>query len=153
MCSAQAMACSDSGATGSRPAQPGHVGLGRGGVGQHGPGRDGQEGGRPRVLHRGDRVLLAGRVDHLHVLEGGLPGAAQRDRVGQAQRGSAGALGPGRELVRLGGEPGGLGPPGLLARGALVRDQVVVAGDPVHGGHERVHVEPAAVEAIGQVAC
>ena len=38
--------------------QPGQVGLGRGRVHQHRPGRHGEEHGRPAILHGGDRVLV-----------------------------------------------------------------------------------------------
>jgi len=42
-----------------------------------------------------------------------------------------------------------LGAPGLLARLARVRDQVVVPGNAVHGGREGIVFEPALVEAVG----
>ena len=48
---------------------------------------------------------------------------------------------------------GGIGTPGLLARFAVVRKQVVVPGNPVHGGGERVDVQPALVETIGKIPC
>ena len=46
-------------------------------------------------------------------------------------------------------EPFGLGPPRLRPLLALVRDQVVVPGNAVHAGRERVLGEPALMEAIG----
>jgi hypothetical protein len=46
----------------------------------------------------------------------------------------------------------GLGAPGLIARLALVRDQLVVPGNAVHGGREGVVFEPAPVEPVGEVA-
>ena len=46
-----------------------------------------------------------------------------------------------------------LGAPGLLALLALVRNQVVVPGNAVHGGTEGILFEPALMEAVGQVAC
>ena len=49
--------------------------------------------------------------------------------------------------------PPGLGPPGPPAFLTLVRDQIVVPGNAVHRGGERIGFEPAPVQPVGQVTC
>ena len=62
---------------------------------------------------------------------------------------SAGVSGPRCDRVGLPEELPDLGAPGLLALLALVRDQVVVPGNAVHGGGEGIGLEPALMEAVG----
>jgi hypothetical protein len=47
----------------------------------------------------------------------------------------------------------GFGPPGLLAFLALVWEQIVISRNAVHGGGERISVQPAFMKTVGQVAC
>ena len=66
---------------------------------------------------------------------------------------SAGVSCPRSDRVGLAEELPDLGPPGLPALLALVRDQIVVPGNAVHGGGERVLFQPAPVQPVGQVTC
>ena len=72
--------------------------------------------------------------------------AVERDRVGRREL-------PAPDRVGLAEELPDLGPPGLPALLALVRDQIVVPGNAVHGGGERVLFQPAPVHPVGQVTC
>ena len=110
------------------------------------PGRHREESGRSSVVHGGDGVVIGGQVDDRHFLGGGAPGAVQRDGVGGTERAAV-------DRVGLADESLGFGTPGPLARFAVVRKQVVVPGNPVHGGGERVDVQPARVETIGKIPC
>jgi hypothetical protein len=124
--------------------QAGQVGLSRGRVEQDRPGGQRQEGRRPRVRHGGDGVLRPRRVDDLQLLGGCLGHAVERDGIGRCELVMFDRVGFQEELPDL-------GPPGLLALLALVRDQIVVPGDAVHGGNERIGFQPAPVETVGQV--
>src|SRR5262249_16255548 len=95
---------------------------------------------------RGDRVLLARQIDAVPLLGGRRPGTVERDRLRLRQL-------PARDHVGLGEEPPGLGAPGLLALLAVIRDQIVIPGDAVHRGAERVLFQPAPVQPVGQVTC
>ena len=131
---------------GAAAPQPGQVGLGRGLVDQDRPGRHRQESRRARVLHRGDRMLGARQVDAFPLLGGCGPGTVERDRLRGRQL-------PARDHVGFGQEPADLGAPGLLALLAVVREQIVIPGDAVHRGGERVFFQPAPVQPVGQVTC
>ena len=130
---------------GAAAPQPDQVGLRRHRVHQDRPRGHRQEGGRPGELHGGDGVLGPRHVDVVPFVGARLPDAAERDGVGRAER-------PGSDRRGLLEKPLHFGAPGLLARRALVREQVVVPGDAVHGGGERILLEPALMEAVGQVA-
>ena len=127
---------------GTAAPQPGQVGLGRGRVDQDRPGCHREEGRRARVVHRGDRVLPQRQIDAFPFLDGGLPGAVERHGVGRREL-------PAGDLAGLVQEPADLAAPGLPAFLALVRDQIVVAGNAVHGGGKRILVEPAPVYPVG----
>ncbi len=131
---------------GAAAPQPGQVGLGRGHVDQHRPGRHRQEGRRPRVLHRGDRVLVRRQVDDLPFLAGRLLRAVERDGLGRGELPAGDRVGLAEKLPEL-------GTPGLLGLLALVRDQIVVPGNAEHGGGERIVFKPAPVYPVGQVTC
>ena len=66
---------------------------------------------------------------------------------------SAGVQLPARDHVGLTEEPPDLGAPGLPALLALVRDQIVIPGNAVHRGGERILFQPAPVHPVGQVTC
>jgi len=85
-------------------------------------------------------VLGRRHVDAVLLVGGRPPDAAERDGLGRRGR---------RDRVGLLTEPAGLGAPGLLARLALVREQVVVPSNAVHGGGEGVVFQPALLEAVG----
>src|SRR6185437_17102363 len=104
------------------------------------------ESGRSSVVHGGDGVVIGGQVDDRHLLGGGAPRAVERDGVGGAERAAV-------DRVGLADESLGFGAPGLLARFAVIGKQVVVPGNPVHGGGERVDVQPALVETVGKIPC
>ena len=127
---------------GAAAPQPGQVGLCRLRVDQDRPRGHRQEGGRPGELHGGDGVLGRRHVDAVLLVRARLPDAAERDGLGRRGR---------RDRAGLLTEPPDLGAPGLLARLALVRQQVVVPGYAVHGGGEGVVFQPALLEAVGQV--
>jgi hypothetical protein len=92
-------------------------------------------------------VLVRRQVDALLLLDGRLLGAVERDRVRRGELLSAGNhVGLAEELPRL-------GPPGLPALLTLVRDQIVVPGNAVHGGGERVLCQPAPVKPVSQITC
>ena len=91
-------------------------------------------------------MVIGGQVDDRHLLSGGAPGAVERDGIGGAERAAV-------DRVGIADESLGFGTPGLLARFAVVWKQVVVPGNPVHGGGERVDVQPALVETIGKIPC
>ena len=77
---------------------------------------------------------------------GRLPRAVERDQVGRRELTASDRIGLAEELPEL-------GPPGLPAFLALVRDQIVVPGNAVHGGGKRVLFQPALVHPVGQVTC
>src|SRR5204863_4719725 len=81
-------------------------------------------------------------VDAVLLVRTPLPDAAERDGLGRRGR---------RDRVGFLEEPPDLGAPGLLARLALVREQMVEPGYAVHGGGEGVVFQPALLEAVGQV--
>jgi hypothetical protein len=91
-------------------------------------------------------VLFLRHVDVGELLSDGLRGAVKRDGVGRREL-------PGRDRGGFGEESARFGAPGLLPLLAAVREQVVVPGDPVHGGGERIGVQPALVETVGQITC
>ena len=122
--------------------QAGQVGLGGHRVDQDGPGGQRQEGRRPRIRHGGDRVLRPGRIDARQLLGDRLLRAVERDGIGRRELPRCDPVGRPEELFDL-------GTPGLRARLALVRDQIVVPGNAVHGGSEGILFEPALVEAVG----
>ena len=124
--------------------QAGQVGLGRRRVDQDRAGGQRQQHRRPGVLHGGDRVLGLRHIEARQLLGGRLPRGVQRDGVGRGER-------PGRDRVGLPEELRDLGPPGLRALLALVRDPIVIPGNPVHRGREGILLEPALVETVGQV--
>ena len=131
---------------GAAAAHPGQVVLRRRLIHQDRPGRHGEEHGGPRVLHGGDGVLIKREVDPGHFLGGRLRRAVHRDRVGRGERIPSEPCG----LVK---EAPGFAPPGLLPFFAVVGEQVIVPGDAVHGGGERVGVQPPLVEPVGEVTC
>jgi hypothetical protein len=91
-------------------------------------------------------VVLPRHVDAGQLLGGRLRHAVEGDGVGGGQLPAIDALGLLEELP-------GLGPPGLLAFLAPVWEQVVIPRNAVHGGGERISVQPALMETVGQVAC
>ena len=123
---------------------PGQVVLRRLFVYQDRPRSHGQEHGGPGVLHGGDGVLVGGHVNARHLLRSRLGRATERDGVGRAEL-------PLPDLSGLVEEAAGLGAPCLLSFRAVVGEQVVVPGDAVHGGGERIGVQPPLVEPVGQV--
>ena len=95
-----------------------------------------------RVLHRGDRVLGPSQSDGLLFRRGRLLGTVERDGLHRREL-------PARDNIGLIEEPPDLGTPGPSALLAFVRDQVVIPGDAVHRGGERVLFQPAPVHPVG----
>ena len=87
-------------------------------------------------------MLHPRQLDDLQLLGGRLLRAVERDGIRRREWPRCDRVGLPDELLDL-------GTPGLLARLALVRDQIVVPGNAVHGGREGVFCEPALVEAVG----
>jgi hypothetical protein len=96
-------------------------------------------------------VLIGSQVDGRHLLGGRLRRAVERDGTGRRE------LAPSDlvpfEVFSLVEEAPGFGAPRLLAFRTVVGKQVVVPGDPVHGGGERIGVQPPLVKAVGEVTC
>jgi hypothetical protein len=90
-------------------------------------------------------VLRLRQVDDLQLLGGRLDRAIQRDRIRRRKL-------PAFHRLGLTEKPPGLGPPGLPALLALVRDQIVVSRNAVHGGGKRVLFQPAPVHPVSQLA-
>ena len=129
---------------GAAAPQAGQVGLGRRRVDQDRPRGHRQEGRRSRVLHGGDRMIRPRQIDDLPLLGGHLHHAVERDGIRRRELVT-------RDRVGLPQELPDLGAPGLLALLALVRDQIVVPGKAVHGGSERILLQPTPMEPVGQV--
>jgi len=78
-------------------------------------------------------VLVRRDVDDRDLLGGRLRRAVERDGIGGGELRAVDRRGILEEPLRLGA-------PGLVALFAVVREQVVIPGDPVHRGGERVDV-------------